>query len=406
MTRHIFKLVWNRKRSTGLILTEVLLCFLVLCAILVSSTNVYQQWNKPQGFDFKNVWAVRLSGMNYGAEEEEMKRNLQYQADLIRAIKSMPEVESVAASTNTPFSGSTWMDETHIDGQARSVLWTLCSDDLPKVLKLKLLSGRWPDETDGALSYEAAVISKSLARDSFGLEDPVGKDMPVFDDDGQLTTPEEDARVTRVVGVLEDYRRQGFRKETPYQMMIAVDYSGEDIPTEMLVRVQPGTTAEFEEQLINIMEQIAPDWSYETALLEERRHDQLMGEVIPLIIMGVIALFLIIMVGLGLVGVLWQSVTRRTGELGLRRALGASESSVRMQILRELWTLTSIAVTTGTIIFLQFPLFGANLGATWPVIFTGMAQAYVVIFVFVTICGLYPTWLAMRIEPASALNYE
>ena len=154
------------------------------------------------------------------------------------------------------------------------------------------------------------------------------------------------------------------------------------------------------------MEQVAPDWLYEAKLLEDRRHDQLVEVVLPLIIIGVIAVFLIVMVGLGLVGVLWQSVTQRTGELGLRRALGASASSVRMQILRELWALTALAVAAGTIIFLQLPLFGANLGASWPVILTGMAQAYVIIFVFVTFCALYPTWLAMRIEPAAALNYE
>ncbi len=39
MTRHVFKLVWNRKRSTGLILVELLICFLVLCGIMTSVVN-------------------------------------------------------------------------------------------------------------------------------------------------------------------------------------------------------------------------------------------------------------------------------------------------------------------------------------------------------------------------------
>jgi putative ABC transport system permease protein len=406
MTRHILKLIWNRKWSTSLILTEILLCFLVLCAILVSTTNVYQQWNKPQGFNFHNVWGVQISGMYYGAGSDERKEYLQSQAELIRMIKSMPEVDSVATATNTPFSDSTWRDDTYLDGQPQAVLFTLTSSELPKVLELELLNGRWPNETDGALDYKAVIISRSLAEGIFGLDDPIGRDMPVYDSDGQLTTPVDDAQIRRIVGVVEDYSRHAFHKETPFQVLYPIDFNGTNFSNELLVRVQPGTTAEFEEQLLKTMEQIVPGWSYETRLLEDRRHDQLMEKVIPLLILAVTAIFLIIMVGLGLVGVLWQSVTRRTGELGLRRALGASANSVRMQILKELWALTALAVAAGTIIFLQFPLFGANLGASWPVILTGTAQAYVVIFVFVTFCGLYPTWLAMRIEPAAALNYE
>ena len=42
MIRHVFKLVWNRKRSTGLILVEILICFLVLCGILASGIYLVQ----------------------------------------------------------------------------------------------------------------------------------------------------------------------------------------------------------------------------------------------------------------------------------------------------------------------------------------------------------------------------
>ena len=91
-----------------------------------------------------------------------------------------------------------------------------------------------------------------------------------------------------------------------------------------------------------------------------------------MLIAAVVALFLIVMVGLGLVGVLWLSVTRRTAELGLRRAMGASGVSVRRQVVGELWALTAIAVVVGAVIFLQLPLFGANFGVGWPVFLGGV----------------------------------
>ena len=85
---------------------------------------------------------------------------------------------------------------------------------------------------------------------------------------------------------------------------------------------------------------------------------------------------------------------------------GASVWGVRGQILAELWALTTIAVAIGSLIFLQFPLFGANFGAGWPVFLVGLTAATVLLYCFVTVCGLYPTWLATRVQPAIALQYE
>lgn len=407
MIRHVFRLVWNRKRSTGLILVEILICFLVLCGILASGINVVGKWSKPLGFDYRNVWSAEISGMAYGAEGEQLAADRQAMAELIRAVKSLPDVEAVAVSTNTPFSGSSWGDGTRIDGKKVGFLWTLASQELPEVLRLKLMHGRWTDETDGALGYQPVVLTRSFARDLFKTDDPIGRDMPVYNSDGEITEPEDEADIHRVVGVMEDFRRRGATEDTQYTMLLAVDFAnGEELPQEMLVRVRPGTTAAFEEQLVRTLQSIAPQWSYDTTLIESRRRGMLLDYCGPMILAVVVALFLIVMVGLGLVGVLWLSVTRRTAELGLRRAMGASGISVRRQIVGELWALTAIAVVAGSVIFLQLPLFGANFGVEWPVFLGGVTLATLVIYAFVTFCSLYPAWLATRVQPATALQYE
>jgi putative ABC transport system permease protein len=206
---------------------------------------------------------------------------------------------------------------------------------------------------------------------------------------------------------MNDYRRRGMMQERMYTMFIAVDFAnGENLPQELLVRVRPGTTAVFEEQLVRTLQSIAPRWSFDTTLLESRRRGMIMTYITPMIMVVVVAVFLIVMVGLGLVGVLWLSVTRRTAELGLRRAMGASGVSVRRQVVGELWALTAIAVTVGAVIFLQLPLFGVNFGAAWPVFLGAVILATLVIYLFVTFCGLYPAWLATRVQPATALQYE
>jgi putative ABC transport system permease protein len=322
-------------------------------------------------------------------------------------VKSLPAVEAVTIATNTPFSSSMWGDGTRIQGKQVHFLWTLTTPELREVLKLNLLHGRWVEETDAALGYQPVVLTRNFARDMFGLENAVGKDMPVYDDEGNLTEPKDDAKIHRVVGVTDNYRRRGMMEDTRYSMFFAVDFAnGEDLPHEMLVRVSPGTTATFEERLVRTLQSISPQWSFDTELVESKHRSMVRDYLGPMLIAVLVAIFLFIMVGLGLVGVLWLSVTRRTAELGLRRAMGASAEAVRQQILAELWALTAIAVAAGGLIFLQFPLFGANFGASWSVFLGGLTLATLVIYGFVTICGLYPTWLATRVQPATALQYE
>jgi putative ABC transport system permease protein len=126
----------------------------------------------------------------------------------------------------------------------------------------------------------------------------------------------------------------------------------------------------------------------------------------PLVIGAVVAGFLILMVGLGLVGVLYQNVVRRTSELGLRRALGASGASVRRQVLAELLALTTLAVILGAVVFLQTPLLGLAAAIPAVVVVEAVVLAAAMIYAFVALCGAYPSWLATRVQPARALQHD
>jgi putative ABC transport system permease protein len=149
-----------------------------------------------------------------------------------------------------------------------------------------------------------------------------------------------------------------------------------------------------------------PDLSFDVRRLDRMRDFANRMRATPLIVGGIIALFLISMVALGLTGVLWQNVTRRTRELGLRRAVGASGTGVRRQILAEVALLATLAVIVGLVVVLQLPLIGVFAIFT-PTVFTaGIVAALAVIYGITLASGLYPSWLASRLEPAEALRYE
>ena len=86
------------------------------------------------------------------------------------------------------------------------------------------------------------------------------------------------------------------------------------------------------------------------------REDKLRQYTMPLARVGTIAGFLLLMVALGLTGVVWQSVTQRIREFGLRRAKGATIANIRHQVLVEMVIMTSLALLVGVVLLAQLPL--------------------------------------------------
>ena len=151
---------------------------------------------------------------------------------------------------------------------------------------------------------------------------------------------------------------------------------------------------------------VAPEITFEPRSLERLRRQELRNQIMPLIAGGIVSFFLIAMVTLGLTGVLWQNVIKRTREIGLRRAIGASSAHIHRQVLSEVVLLASVAVLIGTIIVLQLPALGLFSIVAEPAFAAGLAGALATIYGLTVLCGLYPSWLASRLQPADALRYE
>jgi putative ABC transport system permease protein len=177
-------------------------------------------------------------------------------------------------------------------------------------------------------------------------------------------------------------------------------------PRNLLIKLRPGTTAEFEEKLAAKLQTVAREWSFEILPLTRMREIAFKFRLVPLVILGLIAGFLMIMVGLGLVGVLWQNVTQRTKEIGLRRAKGATAGGIHKQILGELLVLTSVGLLLGVVLVIQFPLLDLIGFISTKVYIVGLVGALVIVYGLTAVAGLYPSWMATKVQPAQALHYE
>jgi putative ABC transport system permease protein len=129
-------------------------------------------------------------------------------------------------------------------------------------------------------------------------------------------------------------------------------------------------------------------------------------QLLPLIAAGIVAGFLMLMVVLGLTGVLWQNVTQRTREIGLRRAKGASRPFIYGQILGELMVMTTIAVLLGSLLLAHVPFLNLIDDMNATIYLMGGGAAALLLFALTAVCGYYPARLASRVQPALALRTE
>ena len=412
MIRHLIKLCWNRKRANALIMLEIFVCFVVLTAVTTGGAYYLANWLQPLGFDYRDVYQVEIDYGRYeGASNEERQAILTRMQHMLREVATLPAVESAAMATNSPYSTSTSSTTMKLQGKEEDVHLGTSSLQLLDVLRMEVERGRWLEREDLAQTWLPIVINRKLAQARFGDADPLGQPL---DPDPE---PEEGEVELRVVGVMTDFRRNGELAAAPFVAITLdrrLDLDGlvrlEDIeeypPTTLLVRVKPGTGVAFESQLLQNLNRLAPEWSFNVNSLASRRDAILKMYWLPLLVLALIAGFLVLMVGLGLLGVLWQNVTRRTSELGLRRALGGTARAVRGQILGELLVITTIAVGLGSLVALQFPILDIFSFLRLPIYLVGIAAALLIIYAVVTLCGLYPSWLATRIHPGTALQHE
>jgi putative ABC transport system permease protein len=171
--RHLFKLIWNRKRANALIITEIFFSFIVVFIVAAISTNLISNYRRPLGYDYRGVWNVRIETKGLRGEEPdaEAARNV---FRILRELSGVPEIESAAATRTPPYAFST--AEGVFETNGRSVRMTMdeSTDDYARVMRMPILRGRWFRPEDDALNYRPVVLDENAARAMYGTADPIG----------------------------------------------------------------------------------------------------------------------------------------------------------------------------------------------------------------------------------------
>jgi putative ABC transport system permease protein len=397
MIKHLIKLVWNRKRANFLISLEIFISFLVLFAVIVLAVYFSDNYRRPLGFNYENVWNV-LIDMKQAGDNFHSSEQVETVRQLYLALKEFDEIEAAAGAFTVPFSFGGSTGGFQINGRSFEFRRNEVTDDFDKVMGVKLISGRWFGKEDDGPDWQPVVINRLSAQAIFGDEDPVGKDIPNLSDQARK----------RVVGVVEEFRHLSEFLDPENIIFYRTNLSDprNRPPRNLLIKLRPGTTRQFEERLTARLQNVAKGWSFQVQPLTERRETSLQVLLAPVGIAGLVAAFLMIMVALGLIGVLWQNVTQRTKEIGLRRAKGATRPRIYRQILGELLIVASFGLLAGVLVVVQFPLLNLIGFVSTKVYVVSIIVSLVMIYLLTLVCGLYPSWLATKVQPAEALHYE
>jgi putative ABC transport system permease protein len=416
MIRHVCKLIWHRKRTNLLLMIEIFFSVLVLFGVGALGVYMAENWRRPIGFTPDNLWVVNVD-MRVTTNDTFTASQVETMRLVLAAAREVPEVEKVAGSLLPPYFMGGSNRAYDRNGRAIEFGVNEVTDEFKDVLGLRIVQGRWFGREDDGASYLPVVINNEMAEELFEGQNPIGQnlapDQPPGSNPraGSPTGPIE--REQRVVGVVAAYREDGEVDGQAWQALYRKPLTDTDPsvrenrpPSNLILRMREGTTAAAEEPLLKHLQAAARGWSFTVKPMHESRRSMIAFAAAPVAAVGLIAGFLMLMVAMGLTGVLWQSVTQRTREIGLRRAKGAERSRVQRQILGELVVMTSMAVVAAAVLVAQVPIISPFYWVDTHVYVVGFALAATTIYLLTLLCGWYPSRMATRVEPAEALRYE
>lgn len=294
------------------------------------------------------------------------------------------------------FLGPLFHDKEHSGYAAYAVV----SDDYFRTLGIPLRRGRFFEGRDTADAPHVAIISESVASQKWPGQDPLGRTIEFGNIDGDL-------RLLTVVGVVGDVREENL--ESPPEPIIYVNYrqrpqQGSSYNVLIRTAADPAATLESARRILKELDPTVPPrlntfTEVFAASLNVRRFN--------LALVTIFAISAVVLAMAGIYGVLAYYVSRRTREIGVRMALGATAGNVRGLVLRQAMLTAIIGAAIGLL---------ASLGLTRtmksllfetsnmdPLTYIGMA---VLLLLVAAMAAYLPARRATRVDPMVALRHE
>ncbi len=108
MTRHLMRLIWNRKRQNFLLTVEIFFSFLTLFGVVLVAAHYVNNSRQPLGYEIDRVWSVGVDRKESDEDPAVKARHRETYRQLLMALRDLPQVEAVGAAFTGPYANSNW----------------------------------------------------------------------------------------------------------------------------------------------------------------------------------------------------------------------------------------------------------------------------------------------------------
>lgn len=388
-----------------LVVTQIASSVLLLSAAGLLLRSLDKIEGQDIGVNSANVFtaSASLSPRRYNTTQKRMDFFLH----VVAALRGIPGVTSVAMADSLPPNGSRhWYSSMAVAGKPPLPSEDVVSEravtpDYFKALGIRIIRGRGFSDADATSTEHLMVINQELAALMFPHEDPLG----------QQIRPDKDESFYRVIGIAADARNDGLTGRTlpEYDTLLGAmpdEWTHNIYSGTLIIRsaLSAKTAAPWIRQRIKEIDPLIP---IEVQTIDSQISTLAARPRFETALLGFFAAAGLLMALIGLYGVTAYTATRRTHEIGIRTALGATRADVLRLIMLEGLRL----VLLGGAIGLTAALSSAHLlrsllfliGPYDPITFVCVA----VLLALVGIAAiLLPAVRAMRVDPMVALRYE
>jgi predicted permease len=396
----------SRRSRDLLVIIEIALTLVLLSAAGLVLKSFAGTISLPLGFDPRGVLTARvdLPSPTY----EDGKKTLQFATAVLEKMRSLPGAEHVAIASCPPLMAG-WQNNFLREGlpepppgQRPSTDVTVVFGDYFETMKTAVLRGRAFNSRDTNESENVVMIDQRIADKHFANEDPIGKRIDIRTD--AATTG---AQMRTIIGVVQHVKLYGFEDATDLPQLY-FPYT-QVSPTGLVLLLRSSVSQQtFEQPLRQIVASIDPAQPvFEFRTMQDRVAETWATPRLMSVLLGCFAILALTLAVVGVYGVMTYNGQRRTREMGVRLALGATPMQVASLLLRHgarlllFGTIAGIAGALATSRLLRSML--VTVSPVDPPIYFAVTA---LLAVSALLACLIPARRASRVNPMIALRAE